>query len=85
MASCHQKSGFADAVSAIIQDFNNWFGLFAPYIAFTFWLMDLTHPVFSYGQLYTVFSRVRNREHVLILLPTDDPNTRNVTYPEFLS
>jgi len=45
---------------------------------------DLTRPVFSYGQLYTALSQIRNRQCGMVLLPEEKVNTPNVTYFELL-
>jgi len=45
----------------------------------------LPSPVFSHGQLYVAFSRVRNAESVKVYIPTDaDGNTNNVVFREVL-
>lgn len=46
--------------------------------------VDLTHPVFSHGQLYTALSRIWHRSHARILLDSEDRITTNVTYTEIL-
>jgi hypothetical protein len=46
--------------------------------------VDLRRPVFSYGQLYTVLSRIRLRTHARVLLRPGKISTTNVTYPEIL-
>lgn len=46
--------------------------------------IDLTHPVFTHGQLYTALSRVRNRSNMVVLLPADQQTTTNVTYKDIL-
>jgi hypothetical protein len=37
-----------------------------------------------YGQLYVAMSRVISAQEMVILLPTNKPQTRNVVYPENL-
>uniref|UniRef100_A0A2S2Q831 ATP-dependent DNA helicase PIF1 n=1 Tax=Sipha flava TaxID=143950 RepID=A0A2S2Q831_9HEMI len=45
----------------------------------------LPSPVFSHGQLYVAFSRVRNAESVKVYIPTDaDGVTKNVVFREVL-
>ncbi|KAI5994453.1 hypothetical protein EDD15DRAFT_2529649 [Pisolithus albus] len=46
--------------------------------------IDLTKPVFSHGQLYTAFSRIRHRDNARILLSTKDNTATNVTFHELL-
>lgn len=46
--------------------------------------VDLTHPVFTHGQLYTALSRVRCRNDIMVLLPDDQATTMNVTYRDIL-
>lgn len=46
--------------------------------------VDLTVPVFSHGQLYTAMSRIRQRNHARVRLPSGQTSTTNVTYPELL-
>ena len=46
--------------------------------------IDLTHPVFTHGQLYTALSRVRNRNNMIVLLPDGQQTTMNVTYQDIL-
>jgi ATP-dependent DNA helicase PIF1 len=46
--------------------------------------VDLTRPVFSHGQLYTVLSRIRHRSHARIRLQADEKTTTNITYEELL-
>lgn len=47
--------------------------------------VDLTHSVFSHGQLYTAMSRIRCRDDAIFLLPEGEYETRNVTYFDLLS
>ena len=46
--------------------------------------IDLTHPVFSHGQLYTAFSRVPDRTCAVVHLRPGKNTTINVTYNELL-
>lgn len=46
--------------------------------------IDLTHPVFTHGQLYTALSRVRHRNDLMVLLPDGKETTVNITYHEIL-
>ncbi|CAG8542793.1 5407_t:CDS:2 [Cetraspora pellucida] len=50
--------------------------------------LDLRTPVFSYGQLYTALTRVRQRNHILILAENNYSlnlfTTKNVVYSELL-
>ena len=46
--------------------------------------IDLIRPVFTHGQLYTALSRVRNRNHMAVLLPENQQTTTNITYQEIL-
>lgn len=46
--------------------------------------IDLTHPVFSHGQLYTALSRIRRCEHARVRLLPGADSTVNVTYKEIL-
>lgn len=46
--------------------------------------IDLTHPVFTHGQLYTALSRVRCRNNMMVLLPDGQETTTNVTYHDIL-
>ncbi|GAN11315.1 ATP-dependent DNA helicase PIF1 [Mucor ambiguus] len=38
--------------------------------------------VFTHGQLYLAMSRVASAQGMTILLPTNNPQTGNVVYPE---
>ena len=44
--------------------------------------VDLTRDVFSHGQLYVAFSRVRNLSSLRVLLPSRNVRTTNVVYKE---
>jgi ATP-dependent DNA helicase PIF1 len=44
----------------------------------------LLSPVFSHGQLYVGFSRVRNFESIRVVLPAGKTSTKNVVYKEIL-
>lgn len=46
--------------------------------------IDLMHPVFTHGQLYTALSRIRHRSHVRVRLPEGHSTTTNVTFHEIL-
>ena len=46
--------------------------------------IDLTHPIFLHGQLYTALSRIRHRTHTCIRLHSGETTTTNVTYGELL-
>lgn len=46
--------------------------------------IDLIRPVFSHGQLYTALSRIRNRSHARVRLPSGQSSTTNVVYKEIL-
>lgn len=46
--------------------------------------VDLTRPVFSHGQLYTAFSRIRHREDGMVRVKPGQTCTTNVTYEEIL-
>ncbi|KAJ2996365.1 hypothetical protein NUW54_g7251 [Trametes sanguinea] len=46
--------------------------------------LDLTHPAFSHGQLYTALSRIRHRNHGAVRLPAGTHTTANVVYNELL-
>lgn len=46
--------------------------------------VDLTRPVFSHGQLYTVLSCIRHWDHARILLPKGSNTAANVTFNEIL-
>ena len=44
----------------------------------------LPQPVFSHGQLYVAFSRVRNQESIKVNLESDLNTTKNIVYKEIL-
>jgi ATP-dependent DNA helicase PIF1 len=46
--------------------------------------VDLTTPVFSHGQLYTAFSRIRRRTDGIVRLLPQITSVPNVTYPQIL-
>lgn len=46
--------------------------------------IDLTHPVFSHGQLHTAMSRVRRRDCIMVRVDDDEVQTSNITYTELL-
>ena len=46
--------------------------------------IDLSRPIFTHGQLYTVLSRIRLREHTCIRMPTCETLTKNVIYHELI-
>jgi hypothetical protein len=46
--------------------------------------VDLSSPVFTHSQLYTVLSRIKNCTQGCILLPINQTSTTNVTYSEIL-
>jgi hypothetical protein len=65
--------------AAYATTFNSCQGLTLDCIA-----IDLTHPVFSHGQLYTALTRIRNRTHGLVRLRLGESSTTNVTFHELL-
>ena len=46
--------------------------------------VDLTHLVFTHGQLYTALSRVWDHNSLMVLLPDGEVTTTNVTYRDIL-
>lgn len=52
-------------------------------------VLDLHTPVFSHGQLYTALTRVRQRNHILLLIEKDQTSnfftTKNIVYSELLN
>ncbi|KAF8473661.1 hypothetical protein DFH94DRAFT_636273 [Russula ochroleuca] len=72
---CHQFP----LAAAYCTTFNSCQGLNLDYVG-----VDLTQPVFSHGQLYTVLSRIKNRMHAMVCVRPGKTTTTNVTYHKIL-
>lgn len=46
--------------------------------------IHLYKQVFSHGQLYVAFTRVRQRENLFVYVNTADQEATNIVYPEVL-
>jgi hypothetical protein len=44
--------------------------------------VDLRSPVFMYDRLYMAMNRVISAQGMIILPPTNNPQTENIIYPE---